>query len=325
MEPYQMLLGGYIVLLVRKMLNKSVLVTGAHGFIGRHVAKFYSQQGWHVTGIGHGEWRKNELSDWGIKDWFSADVSIKNLLDFKSSPDVVVHTAGGSSVPFSLQHPYADFNKTVISTIEILEFLRLHKPDAKLVYLSTAGVYGSAEILPIKESAELKPLSPYGAHKLIAENLCAQYSEHYELSTAVIRFFSIYGSGLRKQLLWDASNKAISGQLKFFGRGDEIRDWLHVNDAVKLIYKVAEQNNKDCLVLNGGSGIGVSVNQLLIQLFANLNVISQPQFTGVVREGDPKGYIADTSISIGLGFKPQMQLSEGLEEYVTWFLGTKHD
>lgn len=320
-----MLLGAYIVLLVRKMLNKSILVTGAHGFIGRHVAKHYSQLGWHVTGIGHGEWHKNELSEWGIKDWFSADVSIKNLLDFKLSPDIVVHTAGGSSVPFSLQNPCTDFNKTVISTIEILEFLRLHKPDAKMVYLSTAGVYGSAEILPIKESAELKPLSPYGTHKLMAENLCAQYSKHYELSTAVIRFFSIYGSGLRKQLLWDASNKAIGGEIEFFGTGNEIRDWLHVNDAVKLIIKVAEQDNKDCLVLNGGSGIGVSVNQLLIQLFANLNVNSQPKFTGVAREGDPKGYIADTSISSSLGFKPQIQLSEGLQEYVTWFLGTKHD
>ncbi len=307
------------------MLNKSVLVTGAHGFIGRHVAKYYSQQGWYVTAIGHGQWRKNELSEWGIKEWFGADVSVKNLVDFKLSPDVVVHTAGGSSVPFSLQSPYSDFNKTVISSIEVLEFLRLHKPDAKMVYLSTAGVYGSTDILPIKESAELKPLSPYGVHKLMAESLCAQYSQHYEISTAVIRFFSIYGSGLRKQLLWDASNKAKSGQLEFFGTGNEIRDWLHVDDAVKLIYKVSEHNNKDCLVLNGGSGVGVSVNQLLTQLFACLQINSQPLFNGVIREGDPKGYIADTSISERLGFKPQIQLSKGLHDYVTWFLGTEHD
>ncbi len=301
------------------------MITGAHGFIGRHVAKYYAEQGWHVVGIGHGEWHGNEQSEWGISDWFYADVTIKNLLDLKLSPDIIIHAAGGSSVPFSLQNPYLDFNKTVISTMEVLEFLRLHKPDAKLVYLSTAGVYGVAEVLPIKESAALKPLSPYGAHKLMAENLCDQYSKHYGLSTAVIRLFSIYGAGLRKQLLWDALNKVILGQMSFYGTGDEVRDWLHVDDAVRLIYKVAEYKNQDCLILNGGSGVGISVRQLLIKLFANLNANFQLQFTGVSRDGDPKGYIADISISNRLGFKPQINLTEGLQDYVSWFSGVHND
>jgi UDP-glucose 4-epimerase len=307
------------------MRNKSVFVTGANGFIGRHVAKYYSQQGWHVTGIGHGKWSKSEASAWGIANCISTDICTKDLLDIKFNPELIVHAAGGSSVPFSFQYPYLDFNKTVKSTMEILEYIRQHSLDTRLIYLSTAGVYGSAESLPINESVELKPLSPYAVHKLIGENLCAEYSQHFGISTAIIRFFSIYGSGLRKQLLWDASNKAIGGQIEFFGTGNEVRDWLHVNDAVKLIYKVAEQDIKDCLVLNGGSGTGMSVNQILIQLFAYLNVKSKPKFSGVARKGDPIGYLADTSIANALGFEPQIQLSEGLKDYATWFLGLKYD
>lgn len=302
-----------------------MLITGTYGFIGRHLARYYAQQGWYVVGIGHGDWHNDDRLVWGVAEWFNSNVTINALLSLKLNPQIIIHAAGASSVPLSIQDPYLDFNKSVISTIEVLEYLRLYKQDTKLIYLSTAGVYGAVAEFPIKESADLKPLSPYGTHKLMAEELCKEYSKNHNLAISVIRLFSIYGAGLRKQLLWDALKKAVDGHTDFYGTGDEIRDWLHINDAVKLIYRVAENTDKGYLVLNGGSGVGLSVSHILTLLFEKFDASLYPKFTGVNKLWDPKGYIADTSVANKLGFAPQINLKDGLQDYVTWFIGAHND
>src|SRR3990167_1898942 len=103
--------------------------------------------------------------------------------------------------------------------------------EATLVYHSSATVYGLAKQLPISEDATLRPISPYGVYKSMAEQLCQVYDNYYQLSIAVVRLFSIYGAGLQMQLLLDGCNKLCMGQAEFFGTGEEIRDCLHVIDA----------------------------------------------------------------------------------------------
>lgn len=307
------------------MSKNVVLVTGAHGFIGRYIAKVYAQNGWYVIGVGHGEWNDVEQLAWGVAKWHHLDVTKQNLIDLNINPNVIIHAAGGSSVPLSIQNPELDFEKTVTSTAEVLKYLREKNTEIKFVYLSTAGVYGAAESLPISESAKLNPLSPYGKHKLLAENLCIEYSNKYNLSTAVIRLFSVYGAGLQKQLLWDALNKVQDNQSNFFGTGEEVRDWLHVRDAASLIYKFAPLANKNCLIVNGGSGVGITVRELLMQLFLLCDFNQVAHFSGIAREGDPIGYIADISVAKAIGWEPEVSLNKGLQEYIGWFKGMRND
>ena len=186
--------------------TKTALVTGGFGFLGRAVARKLKQQGYRVVGVGHGRWANEEALAHGFDVWLTAGVSLSSLATLDEPFDLVVHCAGSGSVGYSQTNPLQDFYRTVQSTAELLEYLRLNESRALLVYPSSAGVYGAKDDRPIKESDTPNPISPYGYHKRIAEDLLASYSRNYGTRVAIVRFFSIYGPGLTKQLLWDASS-----------------------------------------------------------------------------------------------------------------------
>ena len=242
----------------------TVLITGVHGFLGRHTALLFKKRGCMVIGIGHGHWDFENPADFGIDRWFEADIDFYTLAKINEHLDCVVHCAGGSSVGYSVQHPLRDFNRTVTSSVNVLEYIRLHQPWAKFVYPSSAAIYGKKENKPIRENDEFCPVSPYGFHKRIVEELCASYSTNFGLSTAIIRFFSVYGPGLKKQLLWDACNKFSQSahKVEFSGTGEETRDWIHVKDASELIFLLAESEGTDEIV-NGGTG-EIRTNQQIL-------------------------------------------------------------
>lgn len=301
------------------MTGKRVLVTGACGFIGRHVARLYAAAGWQVSGMGHGAWVKEELQRWGISEWHRADITLAELQACAGQPDVIVHCAGSSSVGFSISHPYEDFLRNVGTTAALLEFVRLYAPLARIVYPSSAAVYGNVKKLPITEDEATMPESPYGVHKLMAEHLCASYAKNFGISVMVLRLFSVYGNGLRKQLLWDACQKISSGKHAFFGTGSETRDWLNVNDAAELLKTAAEHADTTCPVINGGTGVSVTVQEILRELYASLNIGGQPVFNGVLRDGDPVHYLADISRAHALGWHAKVDWKTGIRGYAAWF------
>lgn len=300
-------------------MSKSLLVTGAYGFIGRHVARHYANAGWVVVGMGHGSWIQNEWHQWGLSEWHVADITLESLMTYGGSPDLIVHCAGSGSVAYSMTHPLQDFQRTVVATIALLEFVRIYVPQARVVYPSSAGVYGVAESLPIAESALTKPASPYGVHKKISEDLCRSYAQNFGLSVAIVRFFSVYGVGLRKQLLWDACLKIKRNETAFFGGGSETRDWLHINDAVALLMVAAEHASPSCAIVNGGSGISPTVKDVLGEIFKIFGRNDEPKFQGVSRSGDPLHYMADISLAKTWSHVVSVSWRDGVREYVDWF------
>lgn len=299
------------------------LVTGANGFLGRHVARTLGACGYTVTGIGHGNWSDDECSNFKVAFWHSADVTLNSLIVYAGEPDVIVHCAGSGSVGFSVVHPFEDYQRTVSTTAAVLEYMRLYSPGSRLIYPSSAAVYGVADSLPIAESAPVRPASPYGVHKSIAEQLCRSYAETFRLRISAVRFFSIYGEGLRKQLLWDACNKISTGDFVFAGSGNERRDWIHVVDAANLILAACECASSDVPVINGGSGEGVTVREVLEHVFICLGVRQAPRFNGVPRAGDPPGYAANIERAKSRGWSPRCAWQDGLAAYVKWFVGQK--
>lgn len=299
-------------------MAKTALVTGAYGFIGRHVACQLARDGWRVIGLGHGTWVRDEWQKWGIAEWHSADIALESLITYAGEPEIVVHCAGSGSVGFSMTHPYQDFQRTVTTTLAVLEYARLYAPRARVAYPSSAGVYGEVQRLPIAETDPLSPSSPYGVHKRLVEDLCASYARHFGIAVAVVRLFSVYGAGLRKQLLWDASQKIAAGENLFFGTGAEIRDWLHVEDAASLLIAAANHASESCPVANGGSGKGVTVREILEELYTCFGRSAAPQFSGVARSGDPPGYVADISRARQWAWHPLVEWQRGVREYAAW-------
>lgn len=300
---------------------KTVLITGAHGFIGRYCAREFSNQGYRVMGIGHGNW-DNAAADTGMDFFLESDITFEQLASLPWHPDIIVHAAGSGTVSFSLSHPMQDFERSVATTAAVLEYARLADHNPIIVLISSAAVYGSTDKNKIAEDTPSSPKSPYGVHKRMAEQLCREYSEHFGVKSSVIRFFSVYGPGLRKQLFWDACRwmSLLENRLslEFYGTGNETRDWLHARDAALLIRLVGEHNRAG-LVVNGGTGKAVAVHDVLKWLADEVEWRGSISFNRIVRSGDPEHLCADCVRAGYLGWKPSVSLSDGLAEYVTWF------
>jgi UDP-glucose 4-epimerase len=297
----------------------NILITGAYGFLGRYVAKEFKNQGDYVAGIGHGKWDREEYSRWGIDDWYETTITFEALLNIKHEFDIIVHCGGSGSVGFSWKNPYEDFRKSVQSTLSILEYIRLHNPRCKFIYPSSPAVQGNLGHVQIKEDMVSTPVSPYGFHKKIAEELCLSYHHNFSIDIGVIRYFSIYGDGLKKQLLWDACTKINeSDEVSFFGTGKETRDWIHVSDAASLLYQFSTKL-EGYEVINAGSGIETPIYEIINFLCEYMNKPIDVKFNAVVKEGDPIHFWADTTKALRLGWKPKVNLDEGLENYVKYF------
>jgi UDP-glucose 4-epimerase len=305
-------------------LQETVLVTGGFGFLGRAVARAFKRRGFRVVGIGHGNWSADEAMQHGFDQWHACDVSLATLSALGIAADRIVHCASSSSVGESIEQPLEAFRRTVQTTAELLEHVRLSGARPVVVYPSSAAVYGAADDRPLLETDRPNPVSPYGFHKLMTEQLLASQAACFGLRVAIVRLFSVYGNGLGKQLLWDAAGKLSSAaaDVTFAGTGEETRDWLHVDDAATLV-AAASDGDEPCLVVNGGSGERVTVSTVLHMLREALGATPAIRFSGKVRPGDPRHYLADTTRATSLGWRPAVSLRDGLARYAEWYAASK--
>jgi UDP-glucose 4-epimerase len=303
----------------------NILITGTYGFLGRNVAKEFKKNGDYIAGIGHGKWDKEEYSKWGIDDWYETTITFEALLNINKKFDIIVHCGGSGAVGFSRENPFEDFQKSVQSTLALLEFIRLQNSGCKFIYPSSPAVQGNLGHIQIREDMISTPVSPYGFHKKIAEELCLSYHINYKIDIGIIRFFSIYGNGLKKQLLWDACKKIHqSNEVIFFGSGNETRDWIHVSDASSLLYYFSMKLN-GFEIINGGTGIQTSINEIISLLSDYMEKKVVIGFNGVVKEGDPLHFWADIRKSLLMNWRPQINVSEGIRDYVQYFKSLNND
>jgi UDP-glucose 4-epimerase len=301
----------------------SVLITGVTGFIGRYVADVFAQAGWLVIGLG----TQPNINIPNVVQYVSVTLPSDRLEEIIKSiePDVCIHCAGKSSVHFSVVDPAADFNASVDVTFQLLNYLRLHAPRCKFIYLSSAAVYGNPTILPISETQSLEPISPYGFHKLICEQLCHEFSQVYGLEIAIARIFSAYGNGLKRQVIWDICHKALTQPvLKLQGTGQESRDFIHGIDVARAIFAIAQNSIGDSPVYNLASGQETTIKELadliLLNLHGDRSAKISVEFDGVVPVGNPVNWRADVGRIANIGFLPTVKLAQGIESYAKWCL-----
>lgn len=303
-----------------------VIVTGAAGFVGRHVCRVLARQGCTVAGLGHGHWTEAEWHDWGLSVFVNGDVDLPtlNTLPLERPPMAIVHCAGSSAVSYSYAKPHSDFQRAVHTTAAVLEWQRLNvSKDCRMVLVSSAAIYGDQGDVDLVEGSSHTPISPYGFHKAMAEELCDSYSRFFGLHISIVRLFSVYGEGLRKQLLWDAANKFANGEHRFFGTGHELRDWIHVEDAARLLAAAALKPQRGLEIYNGGHE-QLTTSQILTMLAGQFSADIHPEFTGETHSGNPRRLTSNSRHAMDqLHWTPTTSIEAGLRAYAAWFKTTR--
>lgn len=294
----------------------NVLITGAAGFIGSSIANFFQEKGHKVTGwdILPPDPQKN-LKKVNLLDCECLEAELRSI-----RPEIVIHCAGSADVGKSVQNPQADFTGNVVVTHNLLFSLHRAGLDGiTFVYLSSAGIYGNPVSLPITEEMPANPLSPYAVHKVMCEDLCRFFAQHHHMNMKIVRIFSAYGAGLRKQIFWDMCRKyRDTGRLDMFGTGNESRDYIHVRDVCQAIWVIATRPSED-LVFNVANGEEVTIRKATEIVAANLKLSEDRiAFNGQVREGDPLNWRADISRLLRLGYQKTVAMEDGLRDYCVW-------
>lgn len=233
--------------------------------------------------------------------------------------DVCINASGNGSVPVSLNQPVLDFELNVTNTIKLLDAIRLHNPECRIINMSSAAVYGNPTSLPILENTSLLPMSPYGWHKLYAEQICKEYYYLYNLHTINLRLFSVYGEGLKKQLFWDTYQKTkYSTNIELFGSGNETRDFIYIKDLVNAIQCTVYFGLFNGEAINVASGVETTINKAAMIFCNEVNENILVKFNNIVKPGDPLNWKADITTLASWGYTPMFSIAEGLKNTAEW-------
>jgi UDP-glucose 4-epimerase len=288
-----------------------VVVTGGAGFIGSHVAAYLAERGFRVVAVDNLERASavKRLEEVGVP----LVVGDVRHVDLPPS-DAVVHAAAYINVEESWERPYDYMWNNAAATARVAK--RCAETGARLVYISSAAVYGEPQRLPIDEGHPTKPLSPYGLSKLAGEQMAQMLAP----GAAVLRLFNVYGPGQTGTYAGVVSKfveRAKRGLLPvIYGDGTQTRDFIHVADVARLVEVVLDRGAVG--VFNVGTGRAVSIRELAAIVMRLAGLGGEPLY-GPPRPGDIKHSAADVSKAKSLGWQSQMPLEEGLRRlWTTW-------
>ncbi len=302
-----------------ELTGKRILVTGGAGFIGFHLCKKLADSDLDVTiydNLSSGKLRN-------VEDVPKAKFVKGDILDLKklcnlAKADVIFHLAAQVVVPYSMENPTEDFETNARGTLNVLEKAR--KDDSRLVFASSAAVYGNPTRLPTPEGYGFHPFSCYGLSKVVGEEYCQIYASQYGLDITILRFANVYGSrchGVINDFL-DKLEKNPN-KLEIIGTGQQSRDFVNVADVVGAIISAASKENAIGQTYNVGFGKTtkiIDLAQMILQIL-NLKGKTVVTTTGVSWQGDINTIWFDISkTKKELDWTPKITLEEHLKQLV---------
>jgi UDP-glucose 4-epimerase len=297
------------------------LIIGSEGFIGRALVAYFGPQ---EKNLVYTSDRQENTSNWSHEHLvLDFSTGVKNL-PFRGV-DVIINASGSANVQASFMNEEADKVANLTNVEIILNEIVVQASEAKFINISSAAVYGVPSQLPIHEKfAEgAIPISPYGKHKKMSEELLLEFARIKGLRTHSLRVFSCFGPNQRKLLFWDVFQKAKSSlnkELVLFGTGHESRDYIFIDDLCMAVEKVVINGEFDGSSINVASGREVEISFAAQKALDILDPLIKLSFNGEVRIGDPNNWVADVSKLSSLGFIPRFTFEKGLEEYYKWVL-----
>jgi UDP-glucuronate 4-epimerase len=308
----------------------NILITGAAGFIGSHVAEYFLAQGDVVIGIDNFDafYPKQiklcnidgalKNSNYTFLELDLLDVNLHEELK-EYSIDVIIHLAGKAGVRPSIEDPLAYEENNVRATVALLEVTR-KRGIPKMVFASSSSVYGVNKNVPWCEDDVLSPISPYAASKLSCEKFGEVYSNIFGIEFIALRFFTVYGPRQRPDLaIHKFAKMMMAGKpIPFFGDGSTARDYTYISDIVDCVYRSVKNCDIKFDVINVGNDRTIELHELVETLEETLGVKA-------VKNVLPEqlGDLPITMASIDkaknlLGYEPKTTFREGIIRFVSW-------
>jgi UDP-glucose 4-epimerase len=316
-------------------MKKTVVVTGAAGYIGGQTALMLADLGHRVVGIDKAKCPKHLKSvfhDYVERDFSDKDALVKLLIH---DPRAIIHCAGTSLVGPSIRHPGRYFENNVVNTLTLLDQVRRSMPKTRVIFSSSAAVYGEPVMTPCHEVDPCEPISPYGDSKLMVEKIMAAYHTAYNLDYVAFRYFNACGADSRGRhgQTEDATHifarvlGAIKGDREFVLNGVDfatpdgtcVRDYVHVEDIARA-HVMALDEEIPSGVYNLGSNNGTS-NREIIAAAERITGKKLKVVLGDARPGDPAVLTASAAKfgRVGEGWR-QFELDHMIQHAWNWYV-----
>lgn len=270
-----------------------ICIFGGNGFIGSNLAKTYINSGHKVFVYSQTKVNKNLNFKNNYKVTYNEKSFTKIL---KKKFDLIYFLSGNSNQETSKNDIYYDLETSFLTFIKFLEASKKIKSKSRVWFASSVVVYG-VNNKPLREDFDLNPVSNYAIVKLLCENICKFYSKNFNLNVGVMRIFSTFGPGLKRQVVFDTIKKIRTlNKFKVIGSGNEKRNFAYIDDQVKSIILLAKKHTKpQGEVFNIASGKTFAIKQILKKLIkiSNKNIVYT--YTKKRRSFDTKNFIANNT------------------------------
>ena len=298
-----------------------ILVTGGAGFIGSHVVRLLLESGYQVVvldNLSHG-FRQNvdkraKLIVGDIRDSKKTKEALKGI-------DAVIHMAGLIVVPESVADPVKYYDNNVLGAVNLLECMR-DVGCRKIIFSSSACVYGTPDKLPIKEDAAVHPDNPYGATKAAIEVYLQTYHQIFNFDTIILRYFNPYGPGKMGKPITHAIPNFIKATLAkkpipLYWKGEQIRDFIYIDDLARAHIDVLKLSGFN--IFNIGTEKGIKVKDIVEEIFKIVGFRVPIADLGK-RPGDvPANYASSAKLKKAVGWKAKVSLPEGLKRTIEYY------
>ena len=317
------------------MKKVNVLVTGADGFIGSHLVEMLSSKGYQVRALS----QYNSFNNWGWLEYINCKDKIEILTGDIRDPhfcksimkdvEIVFHLAALIAIPYSYVAPSSYVDTNISGTLNICQAAK-ENGSTRVIHTSTSEVYGTAQYIPIDEKHPLQPQSPYSASKIAADAMAMSFFHALELPVTIVRPFNTYGPRQSARAVIPTIITQIANGIKEIKLGDisPTRDFNYVEDICRGILAIVENDQTIGETINIGSNSEISIGNTL-DLIKEL-MKSDVKFVADKERIRPKNSEVfrlrcdNTKIQQLTGFKPQVDISEGLKRTIDWFTQPNH-
>lgn len=309
---------------------KKVLITGADGFIGSHLTEMLVAKGYKVKALS----QYNSFNNWG---WLE-DINCKEQVEVQTGDirdphyckyitkdvDIIFHLAALIAIPYSYVAPDSYVDTNIKGTLNICQAAK-ENGNIRVIHTSTSEVYGTAQYVPIDEKHPLQPQSPYSATKIAADAMAMSFFNAFELPVTIARPFNTYGPRQSARAVIPTIITQIANGMKEIKLGDvsPTRDFNYVEDTCRGFIALAESDQAIGQTVNIGSNFEISVGDTLNiikeLMSSDVQFITDEQRIRPEKSEVFRLWCDNTQIEKLTGFKPQVDIREGLQRTIDWF------